>query len=202
MSYTRDHEVVVMLTRFRRVVRGVGSTSSTGRVIGVGSKRRARGRGGDGRADRKLHQAHVQIQGDGPLRNDRAILRVAVAALAVGDTLAVRSHVAVTGAVGDYEPRWWCHGPRWRCGRRGRRGRQGWQRRRRWRLWRGGRRRRWRLCATENARLCNGRVLIAPAAPSILEAKVFGVEGKARGTPSAIVNANEVHSGALRVDQL
>ena len=195
-----------MLTWFWRVVRGVGTTGrARGRVIGVGiSGPRARGRGEDGRADGKLRQGHVQVQGNGPRRNDCAVLRVAVAALTIGHALAVRSHVAEAGAVGDYKPRGWCHGPRWRCGRRGRRGRQGRRRGRRGRLWRGRRRCRWRLCATENARPCESHVFIAPPAPGILEAKMFGVEGKARGTPGAIVGVvvQAPDSGTHRVDQL
>ena len=44
---------------------------------------------------------------------------------------------------------------------------------------------------------------IAPPAPGIFEAKMFGVEGNARGTPGAIVGVvvQAPDSGTLRVDQ-
>ena len=194
-----------MLARLRRVIRDVGNASRVIGAVGVRtSDRGARGRGKGGRADSEVRQAHIHVQSDGLRRNDRAVLGIAIAALAVRYTLAVRGHVAVAAAVGDGKPRWWCHGLRWRCGRRGRRGRRGWQRWRCWWLRRSWRRRRRRLGATDNTHICDGRVLIAPPAPGIFEAKVFSVEEKARGTPRAVVCV-AVHApdcGTLRVDQL
>lgn len=190
-----------MLARFRRVVRVVGTSSRRATVVGAGRVRRGQG----GRADSELGEAHVHVQGDSLLRDDGAVLRIAIAALPIGHTLAVRGHVAVAGALGDSQQRGWWHRRRWRCGRRGRLWRRGRQRRWLWRLWRGRRRRRWGLCATDHAHPCDRRVLIAPPAPGVFEPKVFAVEDQARGTPHAVarlVGAAQAPDGdALRVDQ-